>query len=163
METTVENQFPEDMLSEPKRPDFLKILCILSFIACGLMILVFALGTMSLALDAETVDKFWGKVIESNPQFADEDPLDFFHKFGMFCLYSLIANIFSLAGVIMMWRLERVGFFIYALAELIPNFISIKVGNQENESYVGLIVSLLIDLTFITLYFVNLKHMKKKI
>ena len=152
----------EASISQPTRPDFLKILCILSFVACGLVILICSLGTLCLTLDADAIDKFWGKVVESSPQLAEVDPIQFVHDFGMICVYTLIANIFSLIGVIMMWRLEKIGFFIYVAAELITNFFSMDMGNKEDQSHVGLVLTVIIDLVFIVMYFLNLKHMNKK-
>src|SRR5688572_14933307 len=107
---------------EEQRPEFLKTLCILSFIGCGLMILAYAIGTMSLGLTEEMIAQFWPQIVEKTPELEEVDPVVFFHDFGMVCVYSLIANIFSLIGVIMMWRLEKIGFFIYAIAELATNF-----------------------------------------
>jgi hypothetical protein len=161
METTAD-QYSGDITAQPQRPDFLKIICILSFIACGLMILLCAIGSICLTFDADMIDKFWSQVVESSPQLAELDPVKFIHEFGMVCVYTLIANIFSLIGVIMMWRLEKMGFFIYVVAELTTHFFTIDMGTQENKSYVGLILSVLVDLGFITMYFLNLKYMNKK-
>ena len=145
----------------PARPDFLKILCILSFVACGLWILLCSLGTVVLTLDEETIDKAWTKVVESNPQFENIEAVQFMHNFGMLCVYMLIANIFSLIGVIMMWRLEKIGFFVYVIAELSTHFFKLDMGEQS-QSNAGLIFGIIIDLIFIGMYLVNLKYMNKK-
>lgn len=145
----------------PERPEFLKILCILSFVACGLMILFYSIGTMCLALSEEVVTSTWDKIVESNPALAEVDPMLFFHQVGMLSLYCLIANIFSLVGVIMMWRLEKIGFFIYAIAELATNFFSLDVDMGQESSPVGTIVMVVLDLVFIVMYFLNLKHMNR--
>ena len=159
MENTVlEN--PE-MTQPDERPQMLKILCILSFVCCGLMILTYSLGTMSLGLSEDVVAGFWGNVVESNPQFENLDPMDFFHKVGIYCVYGVIANIFSLIGVIMMWRLEKIGFYLYAIAELAINFYSLDIDPGHEKSYGGMIFSIAVDLVFIILYFVNLKYMNK--
>ena len=162
MENTIDDNFQMPSESTLQRPDFLKILCILSFVACGLMILLTSIGTICLAMDDATIDKIWPQVAASSPEMAEVDPYTLFHGFGMACLYSLIANIFSLIGVIMMWRLEKIGFFIYVLAELVPNFISSDMGIRKENSLGGLIFVVLIDLVFIIMYMVNLKHMNKK-
>lgn len=145
-----------------QRPEFLKILCILSFVGCGLMILVGALGTVCLALGESTIDKIWPQIAASSPEMAEVDPYVFFHGIGMACLYSLIANVFSLIGVIMMWKLEKIGVLIYAIAELVPNFISSDIGIEKDNSYGGMIFMTLLDLVFIIMYLVNMKYMNKK-
>jgi len=146
----------------PQRPESLKILGILSFVGCGLMILIYALGTTMLSFDEAMIESFWAQMLESNPQLETLDPVTFFHNVGMVCVYGLIATIFSLIGVIMMWRLEKIGFFVYAIAELSTNFFSLDMGTPEQHSYGGMIFGIILDLVFITLYFVNLKHMNKK-
>ena len=162
MESTNYDVYQTDTPNEPVRPDFLKILCILSFVACGLLILLCLLGTAVLGLDQETVDKVWVQVVETNPQFEDVDPMEFMHNFGMWCVYMIIATTFSLIGVIMMWRLEKIGFYIYVIAELSTHFFKLDVGNPESQSYSSLAFGMLIDLVFIFLYMRNLKYMNKK-
>jgi hypothetical protein len=150
-------EFPES----PQRPEMLKVLCILSFIMCGLLLIAYSIGSMFISLKAETIAEVWEKVIESNPQFADRDPVEFFHEFGTVCLYGLIATVFSLVGVLMMWRLDRIGFFIYSVAELSTNLFSMS-GEAETRSYGGTIFMVLLDLVFIALYFTQLKYMTRR-
>src|SRR3954470_7174815 len=114
METNINDPF-EAETGQPARPQFLKTLCILSFIGCGLMILIYAIGTMCLALDPDAIAGVWDSVTRSNPKLEDVDPVVFVHDFGMVCFYCLLLSIVSLVGVIMMWRLEKAGFFIYAI------------------------------------------------
>jgi hypothetical protein len=147
----------------PERPEFLKIICILSFIASGLMLLVYALGAMVLGLSAETIEEIWPQIVEGYPQFEDVDGVEFFHQVGMVSIYGLIANIFSLIGVIMMWRLDKIGFYLYVIAELGINFFSLNINTgEEGPQYGSLIFSLLLDMVFIVMYYMNLKHMKAK-
>ena len=163
MENTNYDQYLDESNTQPERPDFLKILCILSFVACGLMILVCLIGSMALSLDAETVNKAWEQVIASNPQLEELEPMEFMHSVGMWCVYTLIATVFSLIGVIMMWRLEKIGFIVYAVAELSTHFFTLDMGtNTKSQSSMGLIFGVVIDLVFIAMYFSNLKHMNKK-
>jgi hypothetical protein len=149
-------------LEEPEKPQNLRILCILSFIGCGLMILIYGLGTLCLGMTEETIAKFWDQAVEKNPELENVDPMVLFHDLGMVSVYCLIATVFSLIGVIMMWKLERVGFYIYAVAELSTNFFSVNTGINEHKSYLGMIIFILLDLLFIVLYFTNLKYMNKK-
>jgi hypothetical protein len=160
MDQSFVNQEPVPV--EDRRPQFLKILCILSFIACGLCIMIYTLGSMCLALSPETIDNFWEQVVKSNPQLEGENPVDFMHQVGTVSLYSLIANVFSLVGVILMWRLEKIGFFMYAVAELSVNFFSVDGGSAAERSVAGTIFFIAIDVAFIVMYAVNLKYMTKK-
>ena len=153
----------DEMPQEVKRPDMLKVLCILTFIACGLELLAFGLGTLVLSMGQETIDQAWENVTKSNPQFAEMDPIAFFHQIGMYCLYAFIATIFSLIGAIMMWRMDKIGLVIYTIAELAMHFFTIEMPQQENRSMGGLVVGVVIDLIFIGLYISQIKYFKKKI
>ncbi len=116
METNIDSLNANNTSAPIERPDFLKIICILSFVATGLMILIYSLGSITLAMSQATIEEIWPQVIQSNPQFEDVDGLEFFHSVGLYCVYALIANIFSPIGVIMMWRMEKMGFYIYVVA-----------------------------------------------
>jgi hypothetical protein len=121
MENNYNDQFANDLAPLPDRPQFLKVLCILSFVACGLFILIYSLGSMAMGMSEETISGVWDKVIESQPQLESVNPVDFFHEVGKLCLYNLLTNIASLVGVILMWRLNKIGFVIYIIAELGTN------------------------------------------
>lgn len=163
MENNFNEQFVNDIAPLPEKPQFLKVLCILSFIGCGLMIICFAIGSSVLGFNEEAVNSVWDKVLQTQPQLEDVNPMEFFHEVGMYCLYALLANVVSLVGVIMMWRLNKPGFFIYAIAEVAINFFGLSIGvSEENKSYGGMIFMILLDLAFIIMYAVNLKHMGKK-
>src|SRR6478752_1017710 len=103
MEYTTTDPGQIELPIEPERPQFLQVLCILSFIACGLLILLYSICAFCLSMNEETIASFWDKVIESNPALENVEPVEFFHHFGLVCVYCLIANVFSLIGVIMMW------------------------------------------------------------
>ncbi len=144
----------------PERPEMLKILCILSYIGIGLMLLFGILCTFSFALSQETIDEIWPKITESNPTLESLDPAAFFHTVGIMGLVFLLFNLGSLAGVMMMWNLNKKGFFIYLAAELLLNFIPFDMGQEKGAG--GYIMNILIDGIFIALYAVNLKHMGNK-
>ncbi|MDP1802380.1 MAG: hypothetical protein Q8L81_13565 [Bacteroidota bacterium] len=162
MENTMNNGFQNDIAPLPEKPQFLKVLCITSFVACGLMLLIYGLGSFCLAIGEETIISVWDKIIAQQPQLEEMDPIVFFNEIGKLCLYNFFANIFSLVGVIMMWRLNKIGFFIYVAAELVTNFLGLDLGVSADggKSYGSLIFSILIDSVFIIMYAVNLKHMK---
>lgn len=162
MENNYNDQFANDLAPLPDRPQFLKILCILSFVACGLFILIYSLGSMAMGMSEETISGVWDKVIESQPQLESVNPVDFFHEIGKLCLYNLLTNIASLVGVILMWRLNKIGFFIYVVAELATNFMGLDMNIEgADKSSLSMIFSIAVDLVFIVMYALNLKHMNK--
>lgn len=153
---------PPETVTE--RPEFLKILCILSFVACGLMILIYSLGSLTLLLSGTTIEEIWPQVIESNSQFENLDGVAFFKSVGLVCVFGLLANIVSLLGAIMMWRMEKIGFYLYAVAEIVSNFLSLGIDmGESSKSYGGLIFWIVVDVVFIVMYYMNLKHMNKNV
>jgi hypothetical protein len=153
----------DEVPQETKRPDMLKVLCILTFIACGLELLAFSMGTILLFIDPANLGEAWDNAIQSNPKLADVDPAVLLHQFGTYCLYAVIANIFTLIGAIMMWRLDKIGLIIYTVAELALHFFTIEMPGQEGRSMGGLVFGVVIDLVFIALYFSQIKYFRKKI
>lgn len=152
---------PEE--SKVTRPNFLKVLCILSFVMCGLWIIVFLFGwIISMSISSDAVSQVWEKILAQEPRLAEVDPMQFMSEVSKVCFYFLLANIVSLIGVVMMWRMNRIGFFIYVVAELATNFFSLNVEiPNEQKSYMGLIFYLIIDIAFFMLYAMNLKPFRK--
>jgi hypothetical protein len=162
MENNYNDQFANDLAPLPDRPQFLKVLCILSFVACGLFILIYYIGSMAMGMSEETISGVWDKVIESQPQLESVNPVDFFHEVGKLCLYNLLTNIASLVGVILMWRLNKIGFVIYIIAELATNFMGLDMNVEgADKSSLSMIFSIAVDLVFIVMYALNLKYMNK--
>jgi hypothetical protein len=162
MENNYNDQFANDLAPLPDRPQFLKVLCILSFVACGLFILIYSLGSMAMGMSEENISGVWDKVIESQPQLESVNPVDFFHEVGKLCLYNLLTNIASLVGVILMWRLNKIGFVIYIIAELATNFMGLDMNVEgADKSSLSMIFSIAVDLVFIVMYALNLKYMNK--
>ena len=165
MENISENQFTNDMAAPPARPQFLKIICICSFVMSGLAILAYLFGTLLLGVSEETALKIFESMSASgNMQFSTDDPVEGIRALGMLCLIALGFNIVSLIGVIMMWNLNKIGFFVYVAGEFVVYFFGsdMNASTDDHKSYTGTIVMVVLDLAFVIMYFLNLKHMKKK-
>lgn len=163
METPLNQDQADNILPEPSRPQFLKVLCILSYVAFGLLFMIYGLGLLCLGIDETKANEIWDKFIEGFPDLTNVDAVVFFHKVGIYSLINLLVNIVSLVGVVMMWKLDKKGFYIYLLAELGSNFIplGVEMGN-ESKSYGGLIFSIVLDLVFIGMYYVNIRRFNKE-
>jgi hypothetical protein len=161
------DQLDTNLITEPagpaQRSQFLKTLCILSFVMCGLNIIVMLFGWLTFgSLTLESVTPIWDKIITQEPRLAGIDPMAFMAEVRKVCLYFLLANIVSFVGVMMMWRMNKIGFFIYVAAELVTNFFSIDIEiPNEQKSYLGLVFYLIIDIAFFVLYAMNLKPFKR--
>jgi hypothetical protein len=141
-----------------KRPTFLTVLCILSFIAAGLGIIAYIgaialVGAVSAAAGAvgDAMSSEAGAAMEAASAAMSAGP-----SAGLIWAYIIVGFITTLVGlfgVIKMWKLQKVGFFIYvgcSVASMVMGMI-----------YSGFsVMGVLFPVLFIVLYGMNLKHMK---
>ncbi|MBL4862065.1 MAG: hypothetical protein JKY09_03490 [Crocinitomicaceae bacterium] len=150
-----------------KRPAFLTVLCILTFVGAGLGILgaVFGLVTSDMT----------ERNLQMSAQLMDDSPFgDFFgvnweemtRWQGYINMANLIGALLCLTGALMMWRLKKVGYYLYIPGCIIPLVVS-AVGAQymmsgmlAGMSTIGVVFAGMISLAFIIMYGVNLKHLK---
>ena len=130
-----------------KRPVFLTVLCILSFIAAGFGIITFVGMIMAMGAATAVVGSMAG--LEGVSEAASAGP-----GAGMTWAYfivGLLTIIVALIGVFKMWKLKKQGFMLYAGA----NVVSMIMGSIYSFS----IGALIIPIVFIVLYYLNVKHM----
>lgn len=156
---------------EPKkRSDFLRILCILSFTMCAVGVVsgIFNLyqtqpEVMQKSIDQiRTVDEAMADQME-NQMIAMEN--NAFMKIYPYLNFVFI--LLSFVSVLMMWNFKRMGFYIYAIAEILPysSFIFIdkdmmKVpGMPGGAMMAGMVAMIVLDVLFVVLYSRNLPEM----
>jgi hypothetical protein len=136
--------------STTQRPTFLTVLCILTWIGCGLGLI----GNLMSMAGASLFGSLGGK---------------FMTYYGI----QTICVILCLIGSIQMWKMKKTGFYIYTAGELLPLALSyilfadlIKatatLGGKGVASAMaaGGIIGALIPIAFVVMYFVNTKDMK---
>src|SRR5687767_3572928 len=115
MENTIsENNFTNDLPS-PKKPQLLTVTCILTWIACGLMLITTLSGLVSntpekQAEQIEQMRQFNPDAAEKLEAFMAEQDLT---TQLMNSLISLVGIGLSAFGAWMMWQLKKKGFFVY--------------------------------------------------
>ena len=129
-----------------KRPEYLTLLCILTFIYSGMQ----ALSNIVIYSNKDYIIK---SLDESSFKLEDIQPLldmpsDFF-------LLSFLFYSISLAGALFMWNLKKLGFHIYSLAQIALLF-TISIYNPFNTTPIA---DILITSLFIFLYYRHLKFM----
>ena len=127
----------EEITEAEARPTFLSVLCVLTFIGSGLgvlfgLLLTLGLGTMLAAIPGMEAALGGGT--------------------AYFAIGTVLAAA-SLYGAIQMWKLQKMGFFIYAGASALGVIAPLLFGLPF--STMGLIFPIL----FIILYYLNVKHM----
>jgi len=127
----------EETTQAGNRPGFLTALCILTFIGSGLGALFMLLATVGM-----------GTLLASIPG------MDALMGGGTayFAVGTIIAAA-SLFGAIQMWKLKKMGFFIYAGANVVGIILPLVFG--LSFSAMGAFFPVL----FIVLYYLNVKHM----
>jgi hypothetical protein len=151
-----------------KRPVFLTILCILSFIGSGIWAVI---SLFTLAMPEKVLRIMFGIIKEQQGPKTEEllDPMqaemvrqmeeaflaNFIELSKMYVIagaaISLVLALTAILGVAKMWQLRRTGFWIYSVANIL------SVGAMiYSEIWLGIPFALL----FIILYAFNLKHLK---
>jgi hypothetical protein len=176
----MDNQIDSSIIAEMearKRPQFLTVLCVLSFIWCGLSFLG---GVYSIfANTPEKMQESIEKMKEIAPAMAQEMEAQFEEQQNSTMAkvqpyINIILILISFVGVMQMFNLKKVGFYVYTAGELIP-YIFLLIGGKQAMAMMGsmgggamkamamvvLVLMVLFDIAFIVMYAVNLKHMKK--
>lgn len=138
MEQTVTNN------EAGKRPVFLTVLCILSFIfsgigLIGLIILLIGMGAMSSLASA---------AVDAGGTYTGP-------SIGLTWAYLIIGfltTLIGLFGVIKMWKLQKSGFYIYTACVVISIIMGVV--------YSGFGFMSILPLVFVVLYGLNLKAMR---
>jgi hypothetical protein len=163
--------------TEKKRPDFLTVICILSFIGCGLVFLTSV--TKLFQNSPEHTEKSIEQLREFNPAMADKMEENMLAlQDNMYVqvepYLSFVYLLLSFLGVLMMWKGNRKGFYFYLAGELLP-YVGMLFMGKETMSMMGamggsfvqtlgvvmMVLVLVFDFAFILMYGLNLKYLKK--
>lgn len=135
-----------------KRPAFLTVICILSFVGIGFAVLGY-IGAFALLGMAESAMSSMEGMAEEMGATVTTGP-----STGVIWAYIVVGfltAIVSLIGVLQMWKLKKMGFTLYAGATVVGMIMGIVYAGVA-ASIVGIIISI----GFIVMYGLNLKHMK---
>jgi hypothetical protein len=133
-----------------KRPTFLTVICILTFISSSVGMLV----SLLIPIIAEPLEE----IIRSSPNFDEVkmvDAITVLQAGGLFYTINFILLAFSLAGAILMFRLRKIGFHFYTSANIGSLFLPMIYLHQPFNLY-----GLLITIGFVMMYAIHLKIMK---
>ena len=149
----MENPF-ETQATRAKRPTFLTVLCILTFIGSGWGVLgsifnFFTADVINGDLYMETYNSMVGD-IESDPYGLTQSIVDM----------NLVLSLISLLGAILMFNLRRIGFFLYTAAQILMLFVMPYFAGFGFLTLVQMTLSGIVTLAFVIMYAVNLKHMR---
>ncbi len=168
----MEVQLAENPNSNAQKSQMLKVLCILSFVMCGLAVV---LGIFNIIQSSpEVVQKNIEQIRQIKPEMADQMENQMIamkdNAYAKIAPYlNFIYILLSFLGVYMMWGLKKTGFYIYCIAEILPYTGYIFLGKNslnmmggEGMAVIGmvaLVLMIIIDLVFVGLYAKCLKEM----
>lgn len=147
--------------TESKRPVFLTVLCILTFVGAGFGIIAALIGMLA-----------FGTLEDSTAELNDlGGPVDFGNAYRWMkisYLLSLAGSVLCLVGALFMWRLKKFGFFIYVPGQVLPligSFLTVNSmfggGILAGFGMITIVFSALFPLAFIIMYGLNLKYMTR--
>ena len=151
------------------RPQFLKVLCILSFIGTGLGFISGLWGWWSNHMLAAGTDAVAGAISgsEAGEQMAQSMTAmssamgmgpDYFAKQATSSLIIGLLNLVVFLGAMMMWKMKKTGFFIYTGGHVIQIIVPFVVVGGLLGGLTG-IMSGIFGVAFIIMYAVNVKHL----
>ncbi len=153
---------------EKKETGTLKVLTVLTFIGCGVALILSIVGFVFAKIGFEIADKY---INQGNPDNLPSSVGDTYtpetlellrksYEFRMpIFLIGLLATGLCLFGAIKMRKLKADGYWIWLIGEILPYLVGLfYVGTMAFAKPIALI-SLLIPITFIALYTFQRKHL----
>lgn len=160
-----------------EKPQALKTLCILSFIGCGLIFILSLMSIPNILKSDEKKQQEIEQVRGFSEEMADQLEMQYMDpSYKTRMISKLVIDIgfltLTFVGVLMMWRLKKTGFYIYAASEILYYFSGFITGQgdpmkmmdsfpgfMKNIAFVVLGLMVVQDLLFIFLYWRQTKHM----
>lgn len=105
---------------KPTRPLLLTVMCILTFIGSSFIIISTVISYISMQNMSAEMQAIMGDMIQTTQN-------DLLIKL----IVGVIGSIICLVGAIMMWKLKKVGFYMYCLGTIIPLIISYFIPSKN--------------------------------
>lgn len=157
--------------TEKTRPTFLTVLCILTFIGSGLSLLssLMSIATSKIASGSGLMSLVYESMNQSMQEIPEvmvkmmetmvETTTKVLENGVAIGLTNTILYAVSLYGAILMFRLKKNGFYLYACAQILLLFVVPVIVGFNVFTVMGIIGSLIFTAAFIIMYGVNVKHM----
>lgn len=162
-----------DLQVKKHRPTFLTVLCIITFIISGLMLISTLWGIMT--FDSSTAEATMEEALIAMEDVVSQPGGDIFGENFLteykttlqeqityhtaLSIISLLSVLLSLLGAYLMFGLKKIGFHLYVVSKLV-GLSAIFIITISSMMVFGYAVIGLLTLAFIIMYGVNLKHMK---
>ncbi len=165
----------QDYEAPVKRPTFITVLCILTFIGSGWGLVGGAIQyfsadkqalSMSISKEKVATDIQKSGKSDAGTQMAEKMVNSMGSAFTVenlkkTAIASVVGALLCLAGAFLMWQLKKTGFYLYIAGTLIGIISPFVIYGTDN--LMSIITSVMVGffgIVFVILYGVNLKHMK---
>jgi hypothetical protein len=170
------SEFVDEQPYQPTRkPTFLVVLAVLSFISIGLNFFQYIISLLSGPMNQDAWELYEATMYESVGQMNDlgmdglakmvEQVIQMtylvnFDYFVVNNMLQIITVLIGAVGVVLMLRLKKIGFHLYVIYSLLPVLILYILFPVEVIPTIVVVLSLFFSALFCVLYALNLKHMK---
>ena len=147
---------------QPKRPQFITVLCILSFIGSGLSFILSLWQYFSI----KASDKFLQRLSSSQDDAhgmiggLQDTMTKAVENAVPNLIIGLLCSIICLYGAIKIWKLKKIGFFVYSVGEITPPISLFFLGGGGLVGGTGAVLLLLLAEVWIVMYAINFNHLK---
>ena len=145
-----------------QRAQFLKVLCSLSFIG-NIFYLVWTIwGYISIIKSEDFIKSITSSkdVTHGIVSEMEQSLLSAYENAVPNLVIGLLCSLICLYGALQIWKLKKIGFFIYSVGEITPAISAFFLAGGGLIGGAGAVIGLLFAVVWIVLYAVNLKHMK---
>jgi len=165
----------EQEFQPAKKPTFLVVLAILSFVSMSWSFFQYIVSLLSGPMNQDAWELYEATMYESVGQMNDVGmdgvaamfeqviQMSYIANFDCFVINNvlqLITVIIGALGVILMLQLRKIGFHFYVIYSLLPIILSYILFPVEVIPTVVVITQLVLSAIFCTLYALNFKHLK---
>lgn len=147
----------EDVYKSQKRPAFLTVLCILTFVGSGLTMLYSFFMWISFTAAERMFDAF------GDMGDVQDESFRMFGWLKFLMLTYLISAVLCVAGAIFMMFMRKIGFYIYIVGQIAPLVVlGVMLGaNVQNEfGMAGMVFTAIFPVGFIVMYGLNFKYLR---
>lgn len=157
----MEEQSEIPVVETSQRPQFITVLCILTFIGVAFGVIGSIVGWFSTQKMVDMVNNMPDQDFSSMPGMEDMgSKMELMVKWkNVNLIVGIVGSLLCLVGALQMWKLKRTGYFIYVVGEIVPIIITgILMGSVFFKGYQ--IIGLILPIVFVVLYSINLKYLK---
>jgi hypothetical protein len=150
----------ETITDGPKRPQFLTVLCILTYVGVGVGIIGSVLAWWGMSVMSKMIAENGGdpEGIPGLDPDKIEQTMAMIKYSNVMLISGIVGSLICLLGALQMWQQKKMGFYIYVVGEVAPLIVSaVCLGSLAFAGW-G-IIGVVFPTTFIVLYAMNLKHL----